>query len=734
MNIYVYKRAVVLTVFLLSLFGQNTMNAQRKGGGGSFPVQPSRPYPREPVVLDFCQQFPENCISTPCENNRQPSTSNVTAPVNKERPTRKNTFDWTSSSGITWLGSNGTQSLYTPFFQGDNNITGHFAWPNPDYKPEDGWELLKKDFGGILGNQNDPNERVVNPYMVLYNKYNGRLRVFMARGMNAQANNMNFILAQSGNKSSLLDLANATIKAIDAPFTPVSLKAVSPVYDTEGKWFYADFQTVYDPCTCVYGNNKFNLDVWRTQNSTIEMRGTLEGDIVSKVNKQMVPTSGNQYSFGDLRKDGDKFVKVVGSMGEFMSDLHKHTKTDTAGLKVSSAVKNAIGAANTAATSATDWFKKLKGGLSAVPYLNSVLSIVDIFTAGGGNAGPQKVEIQPMTINAALKLSGNIETVTKYTGITMATPGAKMDGVPDYDVPHYNEVMGIFNLLKTPKIGAGVIGTQNWNPWWDWEGLYGETREVLEYRLAEPLVYVLNPAAGLEIQDIQVSFEAEFWQYYNPGGYNQIGVLKNGNQVVTTEPFQNPCDLVARSMLDPYGTTIGEPNKVRITVNLKRKDGLGDNVLLSYLYTAQTGYTFDSSTRDCSVSFFRPATADEINGVDGLCKSAIYRANRIQTLQKSPWENIDAVSAKDNSKLNVGIYPNPATDNITVSYDLEEDAEIKVYLTDLTGKIVSSVFNDSVAKGLYNLDFPVQNLSNGLYLLIFETEKERLTKKVVINK
>jgi Secretion system C-terminal sorting domain len=733
MNIYVYKRAVVLTVFLLSILGQNTVNAQRKGGG-SFPMQPSTPYPREPVALDFCQQFPEKCINTPCETNRQPSTSNVTAPVNKERLTRKNTFNWTTSSGINWQGANGSQSLYTPFFQTDNNITGHFAWPNPDYKPEDGWELLKKDFGGILGNNNDPNYRSINPYLVLYNKYNGRLRVFMARGMNAQANNMNFILTQIGNKSSLLDLAIATIKAIDAPFTPVSLKAVSPVYDTEGKWFYADFQTVYDPCTCVYGGNKFSINVKRIQNSSIEMSGTLEGDIVSKENKQMTPKGGNQYSFSDLRKDGDKFVKVVGSMGEFMSDLNKHTQTDTAGLKVSAVVKNAIGAANTAATSATDWFKKLKGGLSAVPYLNSVLSIFDMFSAGGGNAGPQKVEIQPMSINAALKLKGNITTETDYTGITMATPGAIMDGVPDSDVPHYNEVMGVFNLLKTPKIGAGVIGTQNWNPWWDWEGLYGETKDILEYRLVEPLVYVLNPAAGLEIQDIQVAFEAEFWQYYGPAGYNQIGVLKNGNQLATTQPFSNPCALVAQSMLEPYGSTIGEPHRLRITVNLKRKDGLGDNVLLSYVYSAQTGFTFDPSTRDCQANFFRPATSDEINGVNGLCKSATYKANRIQAIKQNPWEKPDFTTLKGNLKLNMEIYPNPATDNITVSYDLEEDTKIKVYLTDLTGRTVSSVFDDTVKKGVYSLDFPLQNLSNGMYLLIFETEKERLTKKVVISK
>lgn len=42
---------------------------------------------------------------------------------------------------------------------------------------DDGWELIKKDFGFESGGT-----EVNNPHLILYNKYRGLLRVFIARG------------------------------------------------------------------------------------------------------------------------------------------------------------------------------------------------------------------------------------------------------------------------------------------------------------------------------------------------------------------------------------------------------------------------------------------------------------------------------------------------------------------------------------------------------------------------
>jgi hypothetical protein len=103
--------------------------------------------------------------------------------INTEAPSRVNTFNWmqewipfssykfnqnpqTISSGL----------IRSPFYQDDNTITSHFV-SNKDYLPQDGWELIKQDFGY------GPNGQTDYPYFVLYNRYTSLLRVFITVGV-----------------------------------------------------------------------------------------------------------------------------------------------------------------------------------------------------------------------------------------------------------------------------------------------------------------------------------------------------------------------------------------------------------------------------------------------------------------------------------------------------------------------------------------------------------------------
>lgn len=80
-------------------------------------------------------------------------TTNPSAPVNNQRPSMINTFDWTMTDfplNIRHI-YNGNTSIRSPFFDSDNSIINEFYDPIPGPKDflagDDGWELIKKDFG-----------------------------------------------------------------------------------------------------------------------------------------------------------------------------------------------------------------------------------------------------------------------------------------------------------------------------------------------------------------------------------------------------------------------------------------------------------------------------------------------------------------------------------------------------------------------------------------------------------
>ncbi len=82
----------------------------------------------------------------------------------------------------------------------------------------------------------------------------------------------------------------------------------------------------------------------------------------------------------------------------------------------------------------------------------------------------------------------------------------------------------------------------------------------------------------------------------------------------------------------------------------------------------------------------------------------------------------------DNS--NIEVFPNPATENITVKFNTATSENVIVSLTDLVGREVataSQITNNSAT-------IPVSGLSSGLYLVQVINGNERTTRKVVVGK
>lgn len=92
--------------------------------------------------------------------------------------------------------------------------------------------------------------------------------------------------------------------------------------------------------------------------------------------------------------------------------------------------------------------------------------------------------------------------------------------------------------------------------------------------------------------------------------------------------------------------------------------------------------------------------------------------------------NVDDVEAN----FNLMVYPNPASTNVTVDYTLNNQSDVTVTLTDVSGKVVYSNVEGNVAAGDHSASISAEELSNGVYFCNFTAGNTVITKKLIVKK
>lgn len=80
------------------------------------------------------------------------------------------------------------------------------------------------------------------------------------------------------------------------------------------------------------------------------------------------------------------------------------------------------------------------------------------------------------------------------------------------------------------------------------------------------------------------------------------------------------------------------------------------------------------------------------------------------------------------------VYPNPAAENVEVSYALKNNSTVNVTITDLSGKVVYASNLGNKAAGAHALNVNTTTFSNGIYVVNFATDNAVITEKLVIRK
>ena len=86
-------------------------------------------------------------------------------------------------------------------------------------------------------------------------------------------------------------------------------------------------------------------------------------------------------------------------------------------------------------------------------------------------------------------------------------------------------------------------------------------------------------------------------------------------------------------------------------------------------------------------------------------------------LENHPGDHIGACDGDDATRklVDVVVSPNPATDQSTINYDVNEESNVTIDVYNEMGYKVQSIVNTTVEAGTYTADFSAQN--TGFYLV-----------------
>jgi type IX secretion system substrate protein len=114
-----------------------------------------------------------------------------------------------------------------------------------------------------------------------------------------------------------------------------------------------------------------------------------------------------------------------------------------------------------------------------------------------------------------------------------------------------------------------------------------------------------------------------------------------------------------------------------------------------------------------------------------------YQAASICTEAVVPCGNNNKMETiiNDNNKpsLDFNVFPNPASENIQVYFQLSEESNVSLFITDLSGRNVKSILNNKqLASGTHQMEILSSDLPSGIYQCILVQNDQTKHVKLII--
>ncbi len=262
-----------------------------------------------------------------------------------------------------------------------------------------------------------------------------------------------------------------------------------------------------------------------------------------------------------------------------------------------------------------------------------------------------------------------------------------------------------------------------------------------------------NTAVGLDGGGLQAQ---------DPGGYG-------ANELVVEEVTLDPLGCYEFVIVDDWGDGIYAPgyftledadgnvmasaadgsfSGVSMMAQFERTDGAsapapnadfsveldGNQVLVTDNSDNASTYSWDFGDGSDPVTGATPDAHEYTENGDYTITLTITNADGVEdTFEQTV--TVSGVSINNIAGLTaVEVYPNPASDELNVAFQLTETTNMTIELTNVVGQTVKAVSTQNFGAGNTNVSIDLNDLSNGLYFVTFRSENGISNQKFMVSK
>jgi hypothetical protein len=451
-------------------------------------------------------------------------------------------------------------SVTSPFYQNIEALR--------DNEKTDGWELVMRDFG-------TPTRHIAVPFFVLYNRYQGILRIFVFTRMPGSYSDGGIeLFFGSTSKTAVLTYLKNRAYAVDKSSIVGSNRSIASTPIIHSNWAYAEFPMAFDFNTSSIQNPSLWFKIWGLIDFNINLQAagdlrqtfgdnkpaSIPSESPLTVNAVFDAASKGAISANESWNNWKGRVSWLGNRisGSHPNSSVRNIRTSILGLSSSWLANNITG-------------------------VGAAIGLVDYFVAGG-----KKVKVEnpsPMNFLMNLSLSGTMKAQHLVSGIVKVPLSGANHTV--WDVPTnllYNQPLGILNLRKTP-----ILQSRSY-----WQQISANQSQLYtSYRIKENIELDLNPNAGLTIQTAEAaivyhlnnaSYDEKFLQWADEG--KVILESAHENKYVFRTPYVNARDF-------QYQTANVSPLTdvtIKIKVVLTRNDAQSGTQPIIYIATFEPDF------------------------------------------------------------------------------------------------------------------------------------------------
>lgn len=144
-----------------------------------------------------------------------------------------------------------------------------------------------------------------------------------------------------------------------------------------------------------------------------------------------------------------------------------------------------------------------------------------------------------------------------------------------------------------------------------------------------------------------------------------------------------------------------------------------------YLDLSGVTGTFDS----LELGFYVSGTNNPEAYIDDLS----FGSTPVGTIFGTPVTGLPAL-LHQGSIAGLSVYPNPVQTTTNIEYNVQRASDVRIAITDLTGREVQVVYQGNVKPGKQQVTADCSTLKNGIYFITVRTGEMNLTSKMIVNR